>query len=97
MLLPTLLAAAVVQTSAPQMHVQIRDLDFAQPAHVALFVDRTRAASRDYCARHIALVTPDRTGDPSLCESGMAYLAARALPAQSYARLRASGQLRRLR
>lgn len=98
MFFPALLAvAALTGTPAPEMRVTIGDLDFDRPEHISLFVQRTRAASRDYCARHIAFVTPDRMGDPSVCESGMAYLAARALPDQAWERLRASGQLRRFR
>ena len=98
MLLPILLAvASITPMPAPQMHVQVRDLDFSRPEHVTLFVDRTRAASRDFCARHIAFVTPQSISNPRVCESGMSHLAARALPSEAFALVQASGQLRRFR
>ena len=103
MLLSTLLAVATLahtpapRTNAPQMRVVIRDLDFDRREDVLAFVQRTRAASRDYCSRHIAIVTPDRMGDSRPCERGMSMLAAEALPENARQALIRSGQSRRLR
>lgn len=98
MFFPALLAvAALTNTPAPEMRVTIGDLDFDRPEHITLFVQRARAASRDYCARHLAFATPDRLGDPSVCEGGMARLAAQALPGPARIRLVRSGQMQRLR
>lgn len=103
MLLSALLAVAALadapatHSPAPQMRVVIRDLDFDRREDIQTFVDRTRAASRDYCARHIAFVTPDRQGNPDLCEEGMAWLTVRAMPQSHRTRLIRSGLGRRLR
>jgi len=98
MLLTALLAAAsLAHTPAPEMRVTIRDLDFDRADHVDLFIQRTRAASRGFCAEHLGLATPDRMGDPNVCRRGMAMLAVQALPEPQRAQLARSGQLRRLR
>ncbi len=82
---------------APQMRVVIRDIDFDRPDHIDRFVVRVRQASEDFCARHIAVVTPDHIGDPELCVDGMSLAAARALPRADWDRLVRSGRLRDLR
>ncbi|MFC5343876.1 UrcA family protein [Brevundimonas staleyi] len=98
MLLSALVVAtALSQTPAPRMRVAIQDLDLDRPEHVEILVRRTRAASRDYCARHIAVVTPDRMGTPAVCERNMATLAFHALPDHARDSLIRSGQSRRFR
>ena len=97
MLLSAFLAATFAQTPAPQMRVAIHDLDFNRREDVEVFVRRTRLASRRYCARHIAVVTPDRLGTPTVCEQAMASLAFEALPEPARQSLIRSGQSRRFR
>ncbi|WGM31253.1 hypothetical protein [Brevundimonas sp. NIBR11] len=98
MLLTALLAAAsLAPTPAPPMRVAIHGLDFDRHEDVQVFVRRTREASRDYCALHLAVVTPDRMGTPAVCERGMARLAFEALPERIRADLTRSGQSRRFR
>ena len=98
MLFTALVAAATLaHTPAPEMRVTIHDLDFDRREDVLVFVQRTRAASRAYCARHIAVVTPDRLGTPAVCESGMARLAFEALPDHVRQGMIRSGQSRRFR
>lgn len=98
MLLPALLAAvALNQTPAPAMHITIGDLDFQRTEDVNVFARRTQIASRAYCARHIAVVTPDRLRSPEVCERAMAGLAFEALPQHARLTLTRSGQSRRFR
>lgn len=98
MLLPALLAAAALtHTPAPAMRVTIGDLDFQRSEDVNVFAQRTRTASRAYCARHIAIVTPDRLRAPEVCERAMAGLAFEALPRDAQQALTRSGQSRRFR
>lgn len=98
MLLPALLAAvALTNTTAPTMRITIGDLDFQRTEDVDVFAQRTRLASRAYCARHIAIVTPDRLRAPAVCERAMAGLAFEALPQDARLTLTRSGQSRRFR
>lgn len=97
MLLPALLAVVALADTAPTMRVTIGDLDFERPRDVNVFVQRTRIASRAYCARHIAIVTPDRLRTPEVCERAMAGLAFEALPRDTRQTLIRSGQSRRFR
>lgn len=82
-----LFAAALLATQdapsarpAPEMRVEIGDLDFQRDDDLRTFADRVRTASRAFCDRHLDLVTPDRLGDSSVCRSEMRRLAYRALP-----------------
>lgn len=98
MLLSALLVAtSLSQTPAPQMRVTAHDLDFNRREDVEVFVRRTRVASRRYCARHIAFVTPDRMGTPAVCEQAMASLTFEALPDHARDSLTRSGHSRRFR
>lgn len=95
MLLSALLVATTLsQTPAPQMRVTVHDLDFNRREDVSTFIRRTRVASRRYCARHIAFITPDRMGTPAVCEQAMASLTFEALPQHARESLIRSGQSR---
>ena len=98
MLLTALLTAvSLAHAPAPLMRVAAHDLDFDRREDVQVFVQRTRAASRDYCAVHLELITPDRMGTPAVCERGMTRLAFEALPEHVRNRLTRSGQSRLFR
>lgn len=72
--------APAVARDPPPMYLNAVPLDFADPAHVEVFVARTVEESRAYCARHHAAVTPGAADSPAACERIMGDRAARALP-----------------
>lgn len=98
MLLSALIAATTLaQTPVPPMRVAIHDIDFNRREDVTRFLQRTRAASRAYCARHVEVVTPDRLATRGVCEKGMTGLAFDALPDHARESLIRSGQSRRFK
>ncbi|WP_292078221.1 MULTISPECIES: UrcA family protein [Brevundimonas] len=59
------LAAALAAGEAPDMHVDAEGLNMARPGEAMILAGRIRAASRDWCAVHRAVLTPDSLGDAS--------------------------------
>lgn len=66
----------------PVMAVDAADLDLAQPSEAAIFAGRVRDASREFCARHRAVVTPRHVFQPRVCERAMRAAALRELSAE---------------
>jgi UrcA family protein len=75
-----MLAAALVAGGAPDMRVEAQGLNMARPGEALILAERIRVASRDWCALHRAVLTPDSIGDPSVCEREMRRRASHALP-----------------
>ena len=95
-----LAALAVLAASAPKafaydpppMRIVGVSIDFTDPVNVEVFVQRTAAESRAYCAVHHARVTPDHGDEPTACERAMGDRAVRALPTPAWrAFVRAGG------
>ncbi|GAW42361.1 hypothetical protein SH203_02777 [Brevundimonas sp. SH203] len=74
------LAGALFAGEAPDMHVDARGLNMARPGEALILAGRIRVASRDWCALHRAVLTPDSLGDPRVCEREMRRRAYVALP-----------------
>ena len=96
----TLMAAALALAAAdeppapppPVMTVEAADLDLSRPAEAAAFAERVRAASREFCAEHRAVVTPAHVAQPRVCERAMRSAALRELaPERMRAFSRAGG------
>ena len=92
-----IIATTLAQAPAPPMRIAIHDIDFDLRDDVTRLLQRTRAASRSYCARHVEVVTPDRLATRGVCEKGMTGLAFDALPDHARESLIRSGQSRRFR
>ena len=84
----TLMAAALTLAASggeppspppPVMAVDVADLDLSRPSEAAVFAERLREASRDFCAGHRALVTPRHVAQPRVCERAMRAAALREL------------------
>lgn len=98
----TLMAAALTlavagdppgSPSPPVMAVDVADLDLSRPSEAAVFVDRLREASRDFCAGHRALVTPRHVAQPRVCERAMRAAALRELSPERTRAFRSAGGL----
>lgn len=88
-----LILAGLLTTGAPDMHVASRGLNLSRPGDAAILADRIRTASRDWCAEHRAILTPDQVGDPRVCETEMRRRASATLPMrQRVMFVRAGGQ-----
>ena len=87
------LAAALAAGQAPDMYVNAEGLNMARPGEAMILAGRIRTASRDWCAVHRAVLTPDSLGDASVCEREMRRRAYVALPRpQRMHFVRAGGQ-----
>nr|WP_316628878.1 UrcA family protein [uncultured Brevundimonas sp.] len=87
------LAGALLAGDAPDMHVDAHGLNTARPGEAMILAGRIRAASRDWCAVHRAVLTPDSIGDARVCEREMRRRAYVALPrVQRVHFVRAGGQ-----
>lgn len=85
----TLMAAALALAASggeppnppppPVMAVDAADLDLSRQSEAAVFAERVREASRDFCAEHRALVTPRHVAQPRVCERAMRAAALREL------------------
>ena len=80
LMLELMLAGALAAGGAPDMHVDTQGLHMARPGEALILAGRIRVASRDWCAAHRAVLTPDSVGDPLVCEREMRRRAYAALP-----------------
>ena len=102
--LAALAALAVLAASAPRafaddlppMRIGGVSIDFTDPVNVEVFVRRTAAVSRAYCAVHHARVTPDDGDEHTVCERAMGDRAVRALPTPAWRAFVRAGGVRAL-
>lgn len=79
--------------SPPVMAVDVADLDLSRPSEAAVFAERLREASRDFCAENRALVTPRHVAQPRVCERAMRAAALRVLSPERARDFRRAGGL----
>ncbi len=79
----------------PDMRVAVGDLDLSSRADRDIFEARLDTASRAFCARHRALVTPPHVHAAGYCERGMSNLALSELSRETRRLLRSDRPLAR--
>ena len=92
------LALSVAAAPAPELRVQIADLDFSRPEQARVFVQRVNAAADAFCDQHRAVVTPPSLQGTKVCETEMRRFAINRLDRERWtAAHRAALELRRAR
>lgn len=75
-----MMAGLLASGGAPDMRLTLEGLDLARPEGAQAAARRIRAASRDWCAVHRRVLTPDALGAPQVCEREMRRRAYREIP-----------------
>lgn len=65
------LALSAAASPAPELRVQISDLDFSRPEQARVFIQRVDAAAAAFCDQHRAVVTPPSLRGTKVCETEM--------------------------
>ena len=92
------LALSASVSPAPELRVQISDLDFSRPEQAMTFIQRVDAAAQVFCDQHRAVVTPLSLQGTRACETEMRRFAVNRLDRERWtAAHRAALELRRER
>lgn len=92
------LALSAAASDAPELRVQVSDLDFSRPEQARIFIQRVDAAADAFCDQHRVVVTPPSLRGTKICEAEMRRFAINRLDGERWtAAHRAALELRRAR